>query len=207
MWPITGSMASRRAQFSFDGAEDATLLAGDEDAARVWCIVAAVPIVDIGALDLAAGEALCFVDDGPQCDAMIGIARQRPGVQHELAARSTGIGGNDRDLYAELPGCAGLAFADALDLRGMDGLVIRASLALLLGAYLVGAWERGLVRRRYMVACDLAADVADQTAQPDAQEAQLPTVAVELLLAWNPALRHHRRSLGDADIGLPQPRP
>jgi hypothetical protein len=39
---------------------------------------------------------------------IIRIARQRLGVQHELAARRAGVGGGDRDLDAELIGRAGL---------------------------------------------------------------------------------------------------
>ena len=34
--------------------------------------------------------------------AIIRIAGQRPGVQHELAAGSAGVGGDDRDLDADL---------------------------------------------------------------------------------------------------------
>ena len=128
---LDGGAAS---QFALDGAEDAALLAGDEDAARVGRIVAAVSLVDIGALDLAAGELLGVLDDGPQCVAVIGIARQRLGVQHELAARRAGIGGDDRDLDAELVGRAGLALADAFDLGGVEGIELPAALALLLGA-------------------------------------------------------------------------
>ena len=41
---LDGGAAS---QFSFDGAEDAALLARDEDAARVRRVVAAVPLVSI----------------------------------------------------------------------------------------------------------------------------------------------------------------
>jgi hypothetical protein len=41
------------------------------------------------------------------------------------------------------------------------------------------------------------------TAQPGAQEAHLSMVAVELL-GVGIAPRHHRRLLGDADVGLPQ---
>jgi hypothetical protein len=53
------------------------------------------------------------------------------------------------------------------------------------------------------VAGDLAPDVADQPTQPGAQEAHLSMVAVELLgVGITP--RHHRRLLGDADVGLPQ---
>ena len=41
-------------EFAFDGAEDATSLPGDEDAAWVGGIVAAVALIDIGSLDLTA---------------------------------------------------------------------------------------------------------------------------------------------------------
>jgi hypothetical protein len=43
-------------QFAFNDAEDAALLAGDEDAARVGGVMATVSLIDIGALDVAAGE-------------------------------------------------------------------------------------------------------------------------------------------------------
>jgi len=33
---------------------------------------------------------------------VVGIARQRLGVEHELAAGSAGIGGDDRDFDADL---------------------------------------------------------------------------------------------------------
>jgi hypothetical protein len=60
-------------------------------------------------------------------------------VQHELAARSAGIGGDDRDFDAELVRRAGLAFADAFDLGGMEGIKLPTALTLLLGADLVRA--------------------------------------------------------------------
>jgi hypothetical protein len=43
-------------QLTFDDAEHATLLARDEDAVRVFHIMAAVSFVDKGARDSAAGE-------------------------------------------------------------------------------------------------------------------------------------------------------
>ena len=63
-------------------------------------------------------------------------------MQHELAARSAGVGGDDRDLDAELVRRAGVALADALDLGGMEGIEFPAALALLLRADLGGASER-----------------------------------------------------------------
>ena len=49
-----------------DGAEHAALLAGDEDTVWVRGVVAAVSLVDISALDLAAGEPLGAFDGGAQ---------------------------------------------------------------------------------------------------------------------------------------------
>ena len=63
------------AQFPFDRTEDAALLARNEDTVRVWRIVAAVSLVDIGALDLAAGEPLGVLDDGPQRVTIVRVAR------------------------------------------------------------------------------------------------------------------------------------
>jgi hypothetical protein len=105
------------AQLSFDRADDATLLAGDEHPARLRRVVSAVSLVDVGALDLSSGEALGVLEGGLQCMTVVGIAGQGFGVQHELAARGAGVGGDDRDLDAELVGRTGLALANALDLR------------------------------------------------------------------------------------------
>jgi hypothetical protein len=66
---------------------------------HVWGIVAAVPLVDIGTLDLAAGEPLSGFDDGAQRVAVIKIAGQRPGVPNKLATRCPGIGGDDGSLF------------------------------------------------------------------------------------------------------------
>ena len=110
------------AQFALDDAEDATLLTGDEDAARIGCVVTAVALVDIGALDCAAGELLGGIDDDSERVAVIRVAWQRLGMEHELAARGAGIGGNDRGLDAELVGGAGLALADAFDLGCVEGI-------------------------------------------------------------------------------------
>jgi len=93
--------------------------------------------------------------------AIIGVARQRFGVPHELAAWRAGIGGGDRGLYAELVGCAGLALADALDLGSVEGIQLPAALTLLLGTDLVGARERPFKQRLEVgLAGDLTADVA-----------------------------------------------
>jgi hypothetical protein len=49
----------------------------------------AVPFVDIAAFDLATGEFLGVFDDVAQGVTVVRVARQRLGVQHELAARGT----------------------------------------------------------------------------------------------------------------------
>ena len=59
-------------------------------------------------------------------------------------------------------------------------------------------------RLQLRLACDLAANVADEAAEPRAQQAQLPMVTLELL-GMGIASRHHRRVLSDAQIRLPQP--
>ena len=102
-------------QFAFDDAEHAALLSGDENAVWVCGIAAAVALVDIGALDVAAGEPFGGGDDGAERVAVVRIAQQRLGVQDELTARRAGIAGDDRSLYAELVGRAGLALADTPD--------------------------------------------------------------------------------------------
>src|SRR5437899_638241 len=107
-------------------------------------IVAPISLIDIGALDLTAGELLGIFDDGAQGVSIIEIARQRPGVQHEPAAGSAGVGGDDRDLDAELVRRRGLALADALGLRGMERIELVAALALLLRADLAGARQSDL---------------------------------------------------------------
>jgi hypothetical protein len=68
-------------------------------------------------------------------------------MQHELATRRAGVGGDDRDLDAELVRRAGLALADALGLRGMEGIELPATLALLLASDLSGARQREGERR------------------------------------------------------------
>jgi hypothetical protein len=165
----------------------------------------AVTLVDIAALDLAACEFLGLLDDLAQGMPVVWVVRQRLGVQHELAARRAGVGGDDRNLDAELVGRTGLAFADAFGLRGMEGIQLPAALALLLGPDLGGARQRqGKRRLDVLMAFDLAADVPDQPAQTRAQDAQFSTVAVELF-GVGVAPRHHRRAFGDAEVGLPQP--
>src|SRR3954449_9039283 len=168
-------------ELALDGAEHAALLARDEDATGILRVVAAVALVDIGPLDRAAGECLGAVDDVPQGVTVVRVIGQRPGVQHEQAAGSPAVVGDDGGLDAELVRRGGLAFADALHLRGMEGIELPAALALLLRADLRGPAKReGERLLQCWLALDLAADVADDPAQPAAQDAQLPLMPPEL---------------------------
>ena len=58
-------------ELALDDAEDAALLAGDEDAARVVRVMSAISLVDIGALDGAAGERFGGCDDGAEGVAVV----------------------------------------------------------------------------------------------------------------------------------------
>lgn len=92
--------SASRGAYSRKGA----ILAGDEDAPGAFCVVAGVSLIDIGPLDRTAGEGLGAVDDIPQGVTVVGVVGQRPGMQHEQAAGSTAIVGDDGSLHAELVG-------------------------------------------------------------------------------------------------------
>src|ERR1700674_4747475 len=130
------------AQLALDDTEDAALLAGDEDAAGILRVMAAVPLVDIGPLDRTAGECLGAVNDVPQGVAVVRVIGERPGVQHEQATGSPAVVGDDGGLHSELVRRGGLAFANALHLWGMEGIKLPAALALLLRADLRGPAKR-----------------------------------------------------------------
>jgi hypothetical protein len=57
-------------QFALDDAEDAALLTRDEDTTRIGCVVVAIALVDIGALDRAAGELLGGINDAAERKAL-----------------------------------------------------------------------------------------------------------------------------------------
>jgi hypothetical protein len=135
LWPDGGAAP----QLALDGTEHVALLPGDEDAMRIRRIVAAVSLVDIGALDLAPSEPFSVLDRGPQGVHHTDCPAAPWRAAHELAARGGGVGGDDRDLDAELIGRAGVALADAFDLWGMEGIELPAALALLLRTDLAGA--------------------------------------------------------------------
>src|SRR5208337_2515318 len=95
-----------------NSAEDAALLSGDEDAPWVCGFMAAVALVNIGAFDLTARELLGALDDGCQGMAVVGVSRERLGMQHELAAGRASIGADDGCRNAELVGALDLALPE-----------------------------------------------------------------------------------------------
>ena len=175
---LDGGAAS---QLALDDTEDAALLAGDEDTTGILCVVAAVSLVDIGPLDWTAGECLGAINDVAQSMTVVRVIGHRPGVQHEQATGSPAVVGDDGGFHAELVRRGGLALADALHLRGMEGIELPAALALLLRADLRGPAKReGERPLQCWPALDLAADVADDPPQPAAQDTQLPLMPPEL---------------------------
>jgi hypothetical protein len=86
--------------------------------------------------------------------------------------------------------------------RGMEGVKLPAALALLLRADLRGLAKReGECLLQYRLALAPAADLADDPAEPAAQNAQLPLMPLELL-GMSVAARHHRGGLGHTRIGI-----
>src|ERR1700722_10522433 len=136
--------------------------------------------------------------------AIIGVAVQRLGVQHELSAPGRGDWRGNRDLATELVGSPCLAAADALDLGRVQRIDLRAALTLLL----VTNTQRQIEQRaeavfERRVALDLAANVTDDAAEPRAQELQLPPGAFELM-RMRVAANHDGGALGHAPIALAQ---
>lgn len=211
-----GLDAGASLELALDDAKDAAFLAGAVDPQRFGRVVAAIPLVDVDAPDLDAGEGPGLFDDlaqgvavprvrasaGPRTGS--GIAVQRLGVEHEAPARRAGVGRRDRDLAAKLVGLVGLALADALDLGGVQGIELPAPLLLALMAHLVGAGERnGEDLLQVGIVGGLAADVAAQPAEAGSQELQLPIGPFELL-GVGIAPGHDLRALTDPDVGLAQ---
>ena len=96
----------------------------------------------------------------------------------------------------------GLAFADAFDLRRVQGIDLRPALTLLLLAD-APRQRQQLCKCRFepAVALDLAADVADHAAEIGPHRLELPVVAFELL-GVGIALMQDQGELAHPRIGL-----
>jgi hypothetical protein len=134
------------------------------------------------AAGLDAGQLLDRGDGRAEGVPVERIAVQRLGVQQKLAAFGLGDRRRHRDLAAELVGYAGLAFADAFNLGRVQAIDLVAALAGILVSHAQREIEqRAEARRERVIAGDLAAEVADDAAEPDAQELEPAPCSFELM--------------------------
>jgi hypothetical protein len=139
------------------------------------------------------GEVLKTGYNGTERVTVVWIAMQRLGVQRELAVLGRGDRCDNRDLAAELIGRPGLAFADALHLWGMQRIDLGTPLTLLLVADPMGEIEqrtKAILDRG--IAFDLASDIADDTAEPGAQEFEFSPGELERKRSFDHTLRRYR---------------
>ena len=166
--------------------------------------MAAIPFIDIDPLDFTTGQNLSFLNNLLERVPIIWIAMERLGMKDELSAFAAFVGGRDRHFTAKLVRLVRLSLPDALGLRCMPGIKLPAALTRFLTSDLAGFQQgHGEDRKQVFAITNLALDVTDQPAEPRTQELQLAVLAFELFCMGIPS-RHHRRMLGDADIGLPQ---
>src|SRR5262249_39473473 len=160
---------------------DAAHLAADPDAEFLGVVVAAITLVDVDATGLDPGQRFQLGNYRPPGGAVEGIA-VRFGVQHKLAAFRLAGRGRHRHLAAELIWRAGFAFADAFDLRGVQRIDLGAALPVILKAHPHRQGEQvGKAFLEGFVARDLAPDIADHAAQPNAQKLELAPGPLELV--------------------------
>src|SRR5689334_22557656 len=108
-------------------------------------------------------------------------------------------------LAAELVRRPRFPFANALHLRGVQRIDLGAALAVILEAYPHRQSEKvGEALLEPVIAGDLAANVADHPAQPDAQEFECAPRPLELV-GMGIAADHDRSAFGHPPITLPQP--
>jgi len=198
---LDGGAAAHLAADDFGNPAD---LAADPYLEPIGIVVAAIALVAMDAAHRSTCELFKVGDDGTEGVAVIRIAVQRLGVQHELPALGRDDRGDDRDLSAELVGRPGLAFADALHLGCVQRVNLGAALALLLMTNpqreieqrAKAVLERGIV-------LDLAADVANDAAETGSQEFELSPGALELMRVGI-APDHDGGALGQVQIALAQ---
>src|ERR1700704_3911325 len=203
VWPMTGSTAARRLisrRIGFVTPRTWPLIHTE----LLFVIVTSVSLVDMDAASLDAGLLLQFGDDRSQRMAVKRVAMQRLGVQHELAAFGFCRRGGDRHFAAELIGRPSFAFADALDLGGMQRINLGTALAVILKAHPHRQGEKmGKALPQRLVVADLAADIADHPTEPNAQEFEFSPRPIELV-GMGIAADHDRGALGHPTIALPQ---
>src|SRR5207237_10073866 len=110
--------------------------------------------------------------------------------------------GGDRHFAAELIGRPSFAFADALDLGGMQRINLGTALAVILKAHPHRQGEKmGEALPQRLVVADLAADIADHPTEPNAQELEFSPRPIELV-GMGIAADHDRGALGHPPIAL-----
>lgn len=137
------------------------------------------PLVGEDARNGAADERLHVRGQVLERVTVVGIAGQRLHMGDELAALGVVDRGGDGDSGAELVRPTGLAFADALDFRRMQGLDLRPALTLLLTH--APRQRQQVCERRFepAVTLDLAANVPDDAAEIGPQRLELSVTALE----------------------------
>src|SRR6476661_7971169 len=168
----------------------------------VGIVVTAIALVAVDAADGNPCKPFEIGDDGTERMAVVRVAMQGFGMQHELPAFGRSGWRSDRDLAAELVGGTGLSFADALNLGRVQRIDLRPALTLLLMAHTQRQIEqRAEAVFERCVALDLAADVTDDAAEPRVQELQLPPGPLELM-GMRIAPDHDGGALGQPQIAL-----
>ena len=130
-WPITRFDGGAAAHLAFDLWGEAALLPGGVDLELVIGrrVVAAIAGIGVQPLDFIADQLFDGWDDLCQRMPVIRIARQRLGMDGELAALAALEGGGDADLDAKLVGLVRLAFANAFDFGSVQAVDLGAALA------------------------------------------------------------------------------
>lgn len=118
------------AQFPLEGGRGQAAGPGDIDA-RLCEAVAAVALIDIGALDRDAGEAFDLDDLRLEGMAVVGQAGTGLSPDDKLAALGLGVDHCEGRLDAKLIAGSGLALGDALHFGGMQSVELVAIFGLL----------------------------------------------------------------------------
>src|SRR5664279_1847010 len=140
---------------ALDGGGQTAFLARNVNFERLFLrrVVPAISGVGDDLRQACADARLDLGNDDCEGVAVIGIARQRFGVQHELAALTAVDRRRDAHLDPELVGLVGFSLADAFDLWRMQRVDLLATLPLTLVANLMGQRQRqgeGVTERRVL---------------------------------------------------------
>jgi hypothetical protein len=157
-----------------DGGGEAAHLAADPDSELLRIGVAAIALVDVDAASLNAREPLQVVDHGSSVWPSKGLPCSAFAWSTNCPPLGAVTGVVRLTFASELVGRAGLAFADAFDLRRVERIDLAAALAVARQSWwrtLNGEIEEATEASLELgAALDLPVDVADDAAEPSAQE-------------------------------------